>query len=116
LADVNGDGVLELGLAGCRDGFRCVDPRTGKVLWKIEGGTSSNCVSCDVDGDGKEEFLYADGKSVKAVRDGRVTWEIALPVGVTQLAVADVDGDGASEVLASADNGKMYCINDSSEE
>ncbi len=115
LADTNGDGVLELGLAGCRGGFRSVDPKTGKVIWKIAGGASSNCVACDVDGDGREEFLYADGRLLRAVMDGRVTWEISLPAVVTQLAVADVDGDGASEVLAGADDGKMYCIDDDSE-
>ncbi len=110
LADTDGDGVLEIGLPGCRDGFRCVDSKTGRVLWTIAGGASSNCVACDIDGDGREEFLYADGKSLKAVRNGRVTWEVNLPAAVTQLAVADVDDDGASEVLAGAENGKMYCI------
>ena len=115
LADTNGDGVLKLGLAGCRDGFRCVDPRTGKVLWTVAGGASSNCVACDVDGDGLEEFLYADGKMLKAVGNGKIVWEISLPAGVTQLAVADVDGDSASEVLAGADDGKMYCIDSDSE-
>jgi hypothetical protein len=67
-------------------------------------------VACDIDGDGREEFLYADGKSLKAVRNGRVTWEVNLPAAVTQLAVADVDDDGTSEVLVGAENGKMYCI------
>ena len=114
MADTDGDGVLKLGLAGCRDGFRCVESKTGRVLWTIAGGASSNCVACDIDGDGLEEFLYADGKLVKAVRDGRVTWEINLPTSVTQLAVADVYGDVASEVLAGADNGRLYCINNNS--
>jgi hypothetical protein len=114
IADTNGDGVFELGLPGCRDGFRCVDPKTGEVLWNMVGGASSNGVACDIDGDGREEFLYADGKSLRAVRNGKVTWEVNLPAVITQLAIADVDDDGASEILAGAENGKMYCVDDGS--
>jgi outer membrane protein assembly factor BamB len=110
VADTDGDGVFELGLPGCRDGFRCVDSKTGRVLWNIGEGASSNCVACDIDGDGREEFLYANGKLLRAVRNGKVVWEINLLAGITQLAVADVDGDGTSEILAGAEDGKMYCI------
>jgi len=114
LADTNGDGFLVIGLPGCRDGFRCVDPKTGEVLWKIAGGASSNCLACDIDGDGREEFLYADGKLIRAVRNGNVTWEVNLLAVITQLAAADVDGDGTSEILVCAENGKIYCIDGSS--
>jgi outer membrane protein assembly factor BamB len=76
------------------------------------GGASSNCLACDIDGDGREEFLYADGKFLKAVRNGKVVWEECLSTSITQLAIADVDGDGASEILAGAEDGKLYCIDE----
>ena len=110
IADTDGDGVFKLGLPGCRDGFRCVDPKTGRVLWNMVGSASSNCVACDIDSDGREEFLYADGRLLRAVRNGKVVWEVNLPANITQLAIADVDGDGTSEILAGAEDGKMYCI------
>jgi len=112
VADTDGDGSLELGLAGCRDGFRCVDSMTGKILWKISEASSSNCVACDINSDGLEEFLFANGTTVVAVRDGRVVWKISLPSVITQLALADADDDGFIEILAGAENGKLYCIDE----
>ncbi|MBI1923644.1 hypothetical protein HYR99_05285 [Candidatus Poribacteria bacterium] len=112
LADTDGDGRFELGAPGFRDGFRCFNPSTGHVLWNIEGSASSNCVACDIDADGREEFLYADGTVMKAVRNGEVVWQMELPASVIQLALADVDGDGASEVLASSQDGRLYCVDE----
>lgn len=112
VADADGDGSFELGLAGCRDSFRCVEPKTGKILWKIAEASTSNCVACDINGDGLVEFLFANAANVMAVRDGKAVWNISLPSVITQLALADADNDGITEILAGAEDGKLYCIDE----
>ncbi len=69
IGDADGDGQLEIGVPGCRDGFRCLDAATGKVLWSVppQGVGASNCVAADINGDGLEEFLYANGSRLLAV-------------------------------------------------
>ena len=68
----------------------------------------------DVDGDGRDEFLLAAGKSLVALAEAggqpRVVWEIALPAAPHSPILADVDGDGRLEVLCTAADGALYCV------
>ena len=117
IGDTDGDGRLGIGLPGFQDGFRCIDAATGKILWTIpsqDGGTT-NCIAVDINGDGLEEFVYADGSRLLAVaqRSGSeqaIIWEINLPASVQNIVVADVDGDGDAEILAGGSDGVLYCI------
>ncbi|MBS7615175.1 VCBS repeat-containing protein [Candidatus Bathyarchaeota archaeon] len=70
-------------------------------------------MACDINGDGLEEFLFANAANVMAMRNGKVVWNISLPSVITQLALADADDDGFTEILAGAENGKLYCIDES---
>ena len=116
LADVNSDGRLELGVAGCNEGFRCMDAATGKTLWSVPAeGHASNTVGIDINGDGAEEFVFARGKRLMAVTQaedgtGRIVWELDMPVEIGQIAVADWDGDGGAEILARGVDGKLYGV------
>jgi len=116
LADVNGDGKLELGVAGCNEGFRCMDAATGKALWSVPAkGRASNTVGVDINDNGKEDFVFARGKRLMAVAQaedgtGRIIWELEMPVKISQIAVADWDGDGKAEIIASGVDGKLYGI------
>jgi len=116
IADVNGDGKLELGVAGCNEGFRCMDAATGKTLWSVPAeGRASNTVGVDINGDGKEDFVFGRGKRLMAVTqgkdgDGRIVWELEMPVEIAQIAVADWDGDGKAEVLVCGVDGKLYGV------
>lgn len=115
--DTDGDGRKEIGLPGCSDGFRCLDPATGRTLWTIppQGQGASNCIAADLNGDGLEEFLYANGSRLLAVAqrpgaDSPILWQIDLPALIPNVVVADVDGDGWGEILASGSDGILYGV------
>jgi hypothetical protein len=141
IGDTDGDGRLEIGLPGFQDGFRCIDAATGEVLWtvpsqgfpsnEVKGSSASNCIAVDINGDGMEEFLYANGSRLLAVArrpfakftlernerlKGRpdiqqsIIWQIDMPASIHNIVVADVDGDGNSEILASGSDGVLYCV------
>jgi hypothetical protein len=116
LGDTDGDGQLEIGLPGFKDGFRCLDPATGQILWTVspQGDGASNCVSADINGDGIEEFIYANGAKLLAVakRDDEVMifWQIDLPASIQNIVIDDIDGDGNAEILAGGRDGVLYCI------
>ena len=117
IGDVDGDGQIEIGLPGCRDGFRCVDLMTGEIKWTVTNldHQVSNCVTTDINGDGIEEFVYGNGKQLRAVakrpdRESPIIWHIDLPSTVDRLVVADIDGDSLAEILVGSSDGKIYCI------
>jgi outer membrane protein assembly factor BamB len=83
LADVTGDGAAEV-FAPSKDGFlRCVDGRTGKVLWKRGADSARNGAPLlvDTDGDGDLEVIFTASYSVVTAADaktGAVAWEHEL--------------------------------------
>jgi hypothetical protein len=116
IADVDGDGHLELGVA-FRDGwFRCYDAVTGTLRWELPlPAAGSDCISGDVDGDGLPEFLFGcyDGNLYAAgVRQETpaIIWQCPLIGAVGAPVMADVDGDGTAEILVAAGDGYLYCI------
>jgi len=117
LGDTDGDGRLEIGLPGFSDGFRCLEAATGRTLWTVPspGSGASNCVAADLNGDGLEEFLYANGSRLLAVaqRPGvasPILWQIDLPAPIRNVLVADVEGDDRAEILAGGEDGVLYCV------
>jgi len=117
---LDGNGNIEIGLPGCIDGFRCIDPKTGEIKWTVMNLDSqvSNCVTTDINHDGIEEFIYGSGTQLKAVarrpdQDSLIVWQIDLPCIIDQVVVADVDGDAMAEILVGGRDGKLYCIKQS---
>jgi outer membrane protein assembly factor BamB len=101
---------------GRQDGrFACVEVATGKVRWELPLDASASGVSaCDIDGDGRQEFLFGTSHGdLYAVgdQDGkpRVLWKVRLPASVGTPVVADVDGDGAVEVIVATGDGRL-CV------
>ncbi|MCC6445363.1 MAG: VCBS repeat-containing protein [Armatimonadetes bacterium] len=106
IADVDGDGKLEIGMIHLGGAFRCYEAATGRLKWEVRGLKAYTDVVCaDVDGDGRPEFLLGLA-AVKAVDSGsgKILWE-----GQTTRspAVADIDGDGLGEIVAGGEDGKV---------
>jgi len=115
LADVNGDGAWELGLAAAHGSFYCADGATGRVRWAFDvpgRPDLSNPCAADIDGDGRMEFLFgaADGRLYCLNgEDGSVCWTHDFGEAVGDPIVADVDDDGLAEVLVPVD-GYLCCL------
>ena len=121
VADVDGDGCVEIGASHIDGRFRCYRGSDGKVLWEhtLRPGSCSHVVAADIDGDGTGEFMFVDPDGVlcalrgKAeVPAGRVAWSLPLGSGGTPV-VGDVDGDGKVEVLLVGYDGRLRIIGQS---
>ena len=117
IADVHGDGRLCVGLCRANGVFHCLDGATGASLWQIDlHSTTADIVSCDIDGDGKEEFIVGttDGRLLAIGTDpagrGVIRWDVPLGTALGSPVVADVDGDGVSEILVVTGDGSLVCI------
>jgi outer membrane protein assembly factor BamB len=106
-------------IGACRSNgiFLCLDAATGRVLWEIDLHTTmADVAACDIDGDGKEEFIAGttDGHLIAIGADaagrGVVRWSVALGFALGNPVVADVDGDGLSEVLVACGDGTLVCV------
>lgn len=116
VADVNGDGLLEV-IVGTSMGFLYVlDAKTGDALdgWPIQmGDIQGHIAVADIDQDGKLEIVATDTRgSIAAFRgDATEVWELhigsAFTAGVT---FGDVDGDGQLEASFATMDGKVYLV------
>jgi len=107
MIDVDADGSLEVGYAA-RDSrkFFCRDLWSGKVEWELDLPSPPNapCLSADVDGDGRGEFLIGSFCiGTKERGKGRVLWQAPTPMGWA--VIADFDGDGDGEIACSRRGG-----------
>jgi hypothetical protein len=112
IADFDGDGMPEIGVAGARS-YSVYDPDGPMpVLWSMTTqDVSSNATGSsvfDFEGDGVAEVIYADECFMRVYRgtDGMV--QLTIPSSSATIheypLVADVDGDGNSEILIVANN------------
>jgi outer membrane protein assembly factor BamB len=117
LADLSGDGRLSIGVCHSNGIFECCDAATGSELWSLDlGSTTSDIVSGDIDGDGKEEFITGttDGHLIAIGLDasgqGVIRWSLELGFALGSPVVADADGDGKAEILVVTGDGMLVCV------
>ncbi len=112
LADVDGDGEMELGVAHPGE-LRCYDAKTGRVKWTLEVDIKGDIVTADIDGDGVSEFIGA-GSRIYAIKGesegGKVLWSLDLDRSLSAPVVADVDGDRLAEVLVVTADGYLCAV------
>ena len=118
VGDVDGDGRLELGITGWEKGkgLRCLDAATGaeKWQWPLPGNARTAVYSADIDGNGRDEFLFAVEQTLYAVGDRddapHLRWQLDLPTRPGDLTLADVDRDGEIEILFIGEDSTLYCL------
>ncbi len=110
IADVDGDGEPEIGVAG-RSRF-VVFETDGTVKWTSAtqdfSSQSTGSSVFDFEGDGKTELIYGDEIYLRIYdgQTGEVLYQLAKGSGtLLELPIiADVDGDGNAEIVASAND------------
>jgi outer membrane protein assembly factor BamB len=108
IADVDGDGKLELGVIHDGGFFRCYDATTGNLKWELNDfNQTTDVVTADVDGDGRPEFI-AGLAAVKAIdpTHGKLLWEVNVPAAHAPV-IADLDADGLCEIIQGCTDGKI---------
>ncbi|HYO51216.1 kelch repeat-containing protein [Archangium sp.] len=110
IADFDGDGKLEIGLAG--DWNYTVYGANGSVKWthSIQEYSSGKTTSTtfDFEGDGRTEVIYADELYLRIFDGvtGAVLWQTRHSSGTTHELplVVDVDADGSAEIIVVENN------------
>lgn len=117
VADVDGDGVPEIGIGYADGAFVCYRADTGEEKWRLHlGSVPSDVITCDIDGDGAIEFVIATrGGDLIAAGPSRngspiIKWRMRFPSGLGPPVAADLDGDGRSEILVVCGDGYLYGI------
>jgi len=113
VADVDGDGVKEIGIGNRNGTFHCFDGSTGKLEWNFAIGSSSSDIhSCDIDGDGVAEFIFGtgDGRLICLGANGAVKWAMDFGDGVGEPIFCDLDGDMRADILVPVMDGNLYAL------
>jgi len=126
IADVDGDGSLEIVSVGTypnrsEEGaiVRCGRASNGETKWEIAipaVGSPGSCASADIDGDGREEVIFAVGRTLCCVgvdthsKSGVLKWTLDMPDTLGCPAIADTDGSGKAKIVVTCADGCVYGI------
>lgn len=101
MADVHANGSRCIVYGAWDEALRCVDPRTGELLWEIElGGFPVAVAAADVNGDGRDEAFAActDGRLYAVDAGGRLLWTFQADLPLYCLQVAKLLPDTGLQV------------------
>ena len=110
IADVDGDGVPEIGIAKAANYI--LYNRDGTVRWKSgisdHSSHATGSTAFDFDGDGNIEIVYRDELFLRIYRGSDGVLLAKIPVASTTWAeepvVVDVDNDGHADIIVSSNN------------
>ncbi|MCE9582533.1 MAG: FG-GAP-like repeat-containing protein [Planctomycetes bacterium] len=95
-----------------------LDPKTGEERWRraLEQGSSAGAGLCDLDGDGLPEVAVAGFENgwlwVLSGKTGEIvwSWRVGYVIGWARPVWADLDHDGAPELVATCRDGRVYAF------
>lgn len=105
LADLDGDGLLEVVIGANQEALYALNGEDGSILWQyLLPGTSnsSSPVIADLDNDSLPEVVFATEDSIRILQgeSGVLAWSkpVTGEMGVSPC-IADLDGNGTQEVV-----------------
>ncbi len=112
VADVDGDGIKEVGIGNRNGTFHCFDGSRGTLEWNFQiGSGSSDAISCDIDSDGLDEFILGtlDGRLV-CLGIGGLEWSYDFGYPVGDPVICDLDRDKMADILVPVMDGNLYAL------
>jgi hypothetical protein len=91
--------------------FACLNLTDGSVRWELPvQATCGDVVTCDIDGDGRQEFVFGTShRKLYAVGDDgdapRLLWKTEISAASGTPLVADITGDGKSDIVLPTTDG-----------
>jgi outer membrane protein assembly factor BamB len=119
LADIDGDGRLEVLVAGFGSYLYALNGSSGSVKWQYPLGGMGALAPCiaDADGDGRPEVVFSAAGNPWAVyalngEDGSLLWQhsVSGEIFESATAVGDVNGDGEPEVVFGSMDHNLYIL------
>jgi hypothetical protein len=107
------DGSWLMGFGRQNGQFACLNVADGSLRWNMEIGAScSDPAVCDIDGDGRQEFIFGTSHGMLYAvgdedRKPHVLWNVQLDAGLGAPILADIDGDGKSDIVIPAEDGTV---------
>lgn len=117
LADIDGDGQLEVCVSEPSGDLVCLDALSGEQKWRLHlGAVATGMATCDIDGCGRSEVVLStrEGALVAVGTDAGahaiVKWRLDFGYTLGPPVIADFDGDGRCEILVASGDGSLYSV------
>ncbi|MDD3536486.1 MAG: S8 family serine peptidase [Candidatus Cloacimonetes bacterium] len=118
VADLNGDGNLEIIACSLSGALHAINPLTGQNIAgfpvTINGGSQNAITIANIDGDTHPEILVATsttGYLYAINHDGSILFQKTIGQQIkSSPVVADVDNDGTKEIIIIAANGNLHIL------